>query len=580
MKDKRFRLLLFDAMGKRAALRVGIMLLIVAVLVLLDRSRPFLDDYRLWVQGSIFVLIVLLAYCLLRLARTSVIVYEGHLLIQGVVNTLSINYEEIDSITPTKLSREYPLKQITTGEWRRLSRLYEEPCALISLRNPPISAVMGRLLFPKFLFTPDRLGVLLLVDNWIELSKSVETARAAWRSQIQEHDSGGNEQETLIFEEDVLAADEHPTVLVVEENGSQRQRLQQLLEMHFTVLSVKDGVEALQQARQHRPDLILMHPNPARMGGEAFLKALRRHPALKETPVILLAYKDERQACLDVLEAGANDYLFVPFTRQELQFRLYNWLKLRARERELQVLNDLLHQKTLTQMAELVRRGELLHFLPATVAQKIMSGQISGKTEPFRRQKVTVLFIDIVGFTDLTGRLEPQVLSELLNEYLREMTAVANKYNGTVDKFIGDAVMVLFGAPQEKEEALQAWEAAQAALEMIRVVEGMSLIWASRLPRPLQVRVGFNTGSCTAGVFGNEMLRSYTVVGSAVNIAARLQTAAQPGSVICSRESFQHFQGRVHMRELGFLTLKGVNHPVEALELLKLAESHESQATI
>ncbi|MCB0034149.1 MAG: adenylate/guanylate cyclase domain-containing response regulator, partial [Anaerolineales bacterium] len=421
--------------------------------------------------------------------------------------------------------------------------------------------------------------VLLLVDNWVELSKSIEVARSIWRTQRQNEGKKEDEHETLIFEEDVLAANEHPTVLVVEENVSQRQRLQQLLEMHFMVLSVKDGVEALQQARQHRPDLILMHPNPPRMGGEAFLKALRRHPALKETPVILLAYKDERQACLDVLEAGANDYLFVPFTRQELQFRLYNWLKLRTRERELQVLNDLLHQKTLNQMAELVRRGELLHFLPATVAQKIMSGQISGKKERFKRQKVTVLFIDIVGFTDLTGRLEPQVLSELLNEYLREMTAVANQYNGTVDKFIGDAVMVLFGAPQEKEEALQAWEAAQAALEMIRVVEGMSLIWASRLPRPLQVRVGFNTGSCTAGVFGNEMLRSYTVVGSAVNIAARLQTAAQPGSIICSRESFQHFQGRVHMRELGFLTLKGVNHPVEAIELLKLAESHESQAT-
>ena len=276
-----------------------------------------------------------------------------------------------------------------------------------------------------------------------------------------------------------------------------------------------------------------------------------------------------------VLEAGANDFLNLPLANGELTFRLNNWLQVRGREKELHELNNLLHAKTLDQMAELVRRGELLHFLPATVAQEIMSGQIgSHQFEAFRRQQVTVLFIDIVGFTDLTGRLDPAVLSELLNEYLREMTAVANKFNGTVDKFIGDAVMVLFGAPQEKDEAEQAWEAAQTAIKMMQAVEGLSMIWESRLPRPLQVRIGFNTGPCTAGVFGNEMLRSYTVVGSAVNIAARLQTAASPNTIVFSEESYQYIKNGVHIRELGYLNLKGVNHPVEAYELLGLGRPY------
>ena len=116
-------------------------------------------------------------------------------------------------------------------------------------------------------------------------------------------------------------------------------------------------------------------------------------------------------------------------------------------------------------MAELVRTGELKRFLPHQVAEGLLAGQLS-PSDGFERRKLTLLFADMVGFTDLSDTLEPEELSEVLNEYLREMTAVAVSHGGTLDNYIGDGLMVIFGAPIADEEPVQAWSAVQAAFGM------------------------------------------------------------------------------------------------------------------
>ncbi len=225
------------------------------------------------------------------------------------------------------------------------------------------------------------------------------------------------------------------------------------------------------------------------------------------------------------------------------------------------------------QMAELVRTGELARFLPRQVAERLLEGELPVEEESFERRRITVLFADMVGFTDLAESLEPEELAVVLNGYLREMTAAVIAFGGSVDNLIGDGVMAVFGAPKEMPEADQAWAAVQAAMEMHRRCAELAASLRERgIPADLKIRVGVNTAHCTVGVFGSEVLRAYMAVGFAVNVAARLETTAEPGSTLCGFRTYALVKDRVKAEERGELTVKGARRPVEAWEIVGLAD--------
>ncbi|HVF07570.1 MAG TPA: PAS domain S-box protein [Actinomycetota bacterium] len=225
------------------------------------------------------------------------------------------------------------------------------------------------------------------------------------------------------------------------------------------------------------------------------------------------------------------------------------------------------------QMAELVRTGELARFLPRQVAVGLIGGELRAEDESFERRRITVLFADMVGFTDVAESLEPEELAEVLNGYLREMTAAVIACGGSVDNLIGDGVMAVFGAPKEMPEAEQAWAAIQAAMEMQRRCHSLGTSLRERgIPADLNIRVGINTAHCTVGVFGSEVMRAYMAVGFAVNVAARLQTAADPGSILCGFRTYALVKERVKAEERGALKVKGAKRPVEAWEIVGLAD--------
>jgi len=180
----------------------------------------------------------------------------------------------------------------------------------------------------------------------------------------------------------------------------------------------------------------------------------------------------------------------------------------------------------------------------------------------------------MVGFTDLAESLEPEELAEVLNGFLREMTAAVIACGGSVDNLIGDAVMAVFGAPRAMAEADQAWAAIQAAMEMRRRCHELAASLRERgIPADLEIRVGVNTAHCTVGVFGSEVMRAYMAVGFAVNVAARLQTAADPGSILCGFRTYALVKDRVQAEERGALSVKGALRPVEAWEIVGLADA-------
>ena len=159
----------------------------------------------------------------------------------------------------------------------------------------------------------------------------------------------------------------------------------------------------------------------------------------------------------------------------------------------------------------------------------------------------------------------------MLNLYLREMTAVAVARGGTLDNYIGDGLMVIFGAPVADEEPVQAWAALRAGFDMIARADELSDAIRDRgIPADLRLRVGVNTGHCTVGVFGSDLLRAYKAVGFAVNVASRLQSEADPGTVLAGFRTYALVKDRVRAQSRGELTLKGAARPVEAWEILGL----------
>jgi class 3 adenylate cyclase len=348
------------------------------------------------------------------------------------------------------------------------------------------------------------------------------------------------------------------------------------------VTTAEDGPPALDLVRSQAFDVVLLDVLMPTMNGDVVLERLKADPVLRHLPVVMVTSVDDVDSAVRCIELGADDYLSKPIDPVLLTARVNAGLtKKRLHDLEMahleQVaqLNRQLEARVEEQMAELVRTGELKRFLPHQIAEGLLAGRLS-PTDGFERRKVTLLFADLVGFTDLSDTLEPEELSEVLNEYLREMTAVAVAHRGTLDNYIGDGLMVIFGAPTPDEESAQAWSAIRAAFAMRdRVEELSSAIRGRGIPADLRIRVGVNTGHCTVGVFGSEILRAYKAVGFAVNVAARLQSEAEPGTVLAGFRTYALVKDRVRAEQREPLTLKGAARPVEAWEILELVSDHD-----
>ncbi len=370
------------------------------------------------------------------------------------------------------------------------------------------------------------------------------------------------------------------SVLVVDDDPVTRLMLTGSLERHgHQVTTAEDGSQALGLVRSKSFDVVLLDVLMPQMDGYGVLEQLKGDPNLRHIPVVMVTSVDDVESAVRCIELGADDYLPKPIDPVLLTARVNAGLtKKRLHDLEMEhleevaKLNTQLEARVEEQMAELVRTGELKRFLPHQVAEGLLAGQLS-PSDGFERRKLTMLFADMVGFTDLSDTLEPEELSEVLNEYLREMTAVAVAHRGTLDNYIGDGLMVIFGAPIPDEEPVQAWAALQAAFGMkARAEELTEAVRARGIPADLRVRVGVNTGHCTVGVFGSDILRAYKAVGFAVNVAARLQSEAEPGTVLAGFRTYALVKDRVRAEQREPLTLKGAARPVEAWEILELID--------
>lgn len=235
------------------------------------------------------------------------------------------------------------------------------------------------------------------------------------------------------------------------------------------------------------------------------------------------------------------------------------------------------HNQQIANMQELYsieqeKQASLAKGLAKYLSPQVWHMAFSGQPENLlktQRKKLTVFFSDIKDFTDLSEELEPEDLAEILNGYLSEMSEIAIRHGGTIDKFIGDSIMVFFGDPYSKGSKNDAMAAVSMALEMRRHMKVLRQQWqAQGINKRLEIRMGINTGYCTVGTFGADTRRDYTVIGREVNLASRLENAAGSDEILVSGETYSLVKDEVMGRDKGNIQVKGFARPVQIYQII------------
>lgn len=319
------------------------------------------------------------------------------------------------------------------------------------------------------------------------------------------------------------------TILVVDDNSDLRVYVSRILRSAgYAVLLARNGAEGLEVARSHNPAVIITDLMMPLVSGLDLIRMIREDETLKRTPVILLTAKADEDTRIEGVERGADAYLSKPFNDRELLAEVRNLVALKENERRVQQLNTYLTESVL-------RR-----FLPPAMVKKAAAGELFLDLRPEPRL-ITIVFSDIVGFTSLANTLRSRRVAELLNEYLAEMTRAVFSNGGTVDKFVGDAVLALYGAPEELRPNEQVRRAVASARQMLCSLDVLNQQWQeqgivggeSGVP-PVRFRCGIHQGTAVVGMFGGPDRADYTAIGPSVNIAARLQEVAEPNTILVS----------------------------------------------
>jgi signal transduction histidine kinase/class 3 adenylate cyclase len=339
-------------------------------------------------------------------------------------------------------------------------------------------------------------------------------------------------------------------VLIVEDNADMRSYVSGILEQAgYEMLTARHGGEGFQTAKAALPQLIVTDLMMPFCSGLEMIQMIRQDEQLKGTPVVLLTAKADDDTRIEGVETGADAYLSKPFNDRELLAEVRNLLALKANERRVAELNTYLTESVLQR------------FLPPALVQKAASGDLALDLRPEPRL-ITVLFSDIVGFTQLANTLRSRRVAELLNEYLSEMTRAVFDNGGTVDKFVGDAIMALFGAPEELSPNEQVRRAIATARQMHQSLAQLNQRWQAQGIEQVQFRCGIHQGTAVVGMFGSQERADYTAIGPSVNIAARLQEAAEPNAILISAAVADYVDTHITMTKFSPLKLKGIDETV------------------
>jgi adenylate cyclase len=367
-----------------------------------------------------------------------------------------------------------------------------------------------------------------------------------------------------------------PRILIVDDNEANRDIIDARLKQHgFELLQAADGEEAIRAAKLNLPDLILLDVMMPKIDGIEVTRRIKADPTLPFMPIILVTAKADSKDVVAGLDAGADDYLTKPIDHSALVARVKSVLRIKmlhdrvqAQANEIAGWNITLEQRVREQLAEIERANRLKRFLAPQIAELILSSGDERALESHRRD-VTVLFCDLRGFTAFAESAEPEEVMTILNEYHQALGALIHRFEGTLNQFSGDGVMVLFNDPLPCTNPSE--RAARLAISMRECVSALAVKWR-RLGHDLGFGLGIAYGYATLGRIGFEGRFDYSAIGSVVNLAARLCGEAQSGQILIDSKVQASVESIIEFESAGELTLKGFHRPIRAFNIIRLRD--------
>jgi len=365
-------------------------------------------------------------------------------------------------------------------------------------------------------------------------------------------------------------------VLIADDNTANLRILRTRLAADgYEVVTAEDGEEALVVARDSTPDLILLDIMMPKVDGIEVCRRLKAAQGSGFTPIILVTAMTDAKDIVAGLEAGADEYLTKPVDHAALSARVRSMLRIKglhdtvaAQAQEIARWNATLERRVAEQVAELGRVSRLKRFFSPPLAEAIVAGGAADPLKPHRRE-ISVVFLDLRGFTAFAETSEPEEVSEVLESYHAEVGRFIVEHEGTLERFTGDGMMIFFNDPvpvaNPEERAVRMAEAMRARVRVLGAE------WRRR-GYDLDLGMGIAKGYATIGAIGFEGRRDYAAIGSVTNLAFRLCTEAAPGQILISQRIYAAVADLVEAKEVGPLQLKGFHRPVVAYEIAHLKQ--------